>query len=99
EQPLLRLEPELGEPVRRKLARAATLVVRSVLVPVHRDLPERRRDRVLDATREQVELAARVVLLGEQRLEGERLAEDRCRLGCRQRGGRVVEAERLCQYA
>jgi hypothetical protein len=66
-----------------------------MLEAVHRDLTERRRDRVLDPAGEKVEAAARVVLVGEQALERERLAEHRGRLGRRQRRRRVEVPERL----
>ena len=67
--------------------------VHGVLEAVHRDLAIDRRDRVLDPSGQEVEAA--LGLLGrEQPLEGERLAEDGCGLGRRQRRGRVEEAER-----
>ncbi len=80
-----------------ELALLATLRVRRVLEAVHRDLAERRRDRVLELAGEQVEPLARVVLGGEKPLERERLAEHRGGLGRRQRRRRVEVSERLRQ--
>ncbi len=66
EQRVLSLEPELADPLRAELALLAALGVDGVLEPVHRDLPERRGDRVLDPAGEQVEAAPRIVLVREQ---------------------------------
>ena len=71
----------------------------AVLKAVHRHLAERRRDGVLEATDEQLEAAARIRLGGEQALEGEGLAEDRGRLGQRQRRLGVEEALLARQHA
>ena len=95
----LRFEPELLEALRRELALIATRRVNDVLEAVHRDLAEDRRDRVLDPTGQQVEPAAWILLVGEEPLERESLAEDRRRLGRGQRRRGVEEAERLGEVA
>ncbi len=99
EQLPLRLEPELLEPLRCELALVAPLVVNEVLETVHRYLPEDGGDGVLDPARQEVEPPAGVVLELEEPLERERLAEDRCRLGGRERRVRVEEPERLRERA
>src|SRR6476469_2738912 len=77
EEGRLCLEPELADALRADLALLSTLRVDRVLEAVHRDLPERRRDRVFDPPRQQIETPPRVVLVREQELERECLPEHR----------------------
>ena len=65
-----------------------------VLEAVHRHLAEHRRNRAVERAREQVEPLRRAGRPLEQALEHDVLAEDRGRLGERQRGGEVVDALR-----
>ena len=99
EHPALLGAPELGDALDGQLALLAPAGVDRMLEAVHRDLAEDGRDRVVDPADEQVEQRPRIVLALLQLLEGERLGEDRRRLGERQRRPRVQQAEILGERA
>ena len=83
--------------VDRELAGLAALGVDLVLEPVHRDLAEDRGDVAVERVGEQREPRRRVGRLAEHPAEDDRLAEDRRRLGDRQRGRELEDALRARQ--